>query len=267
MQVAAREVGALPLSIGTSLAIEELLKEPKNWPSELWINIRTVIRNLVGALDSTVRNRLLGQDVFPTLEAELLFLIEHLNTETRGKTKVVFYHCSYSDLRIKFPVAILKEHKTPNQLDALALETTCLDILFKRTSVPIVKYQTDISGSRVAALMISHLPVDLLSYEKFLSLKLLESHTGVIKERANWNTKLTSTGDSVRIPFNYLTVQVFGDKNNHFTAMPISIKKTLIALADQYRWTTVTNIATISTHVKSIPDVVVRDFITKILRA
>jgi hypothetical protein len=267
LKVANREVGELPLSIGTSLAIEQLIKTPNEWPEQLWINIRTVIRNIVGALPPEVKNGLVGIDVYPTLSAELNFIKEHVYSETRTKTTVVYYYCDYSDLRIKFPSAILKEAKTPNQLDAIALETTIVQELFAQASVDIKMFRTDIKADYSKIVMISHLPIDLLSAHFFHTVKLLESHTGTFKGKSEWNSKLTGGNKLLRIPFNKFTVQVFGDNNNHFNAMPISIKKIVLELADKKKWTTVSGLELITSHIKDISDLAARDFLLKIIRA
>ena len=81
----------------------------------------------------------------------------------------------------------------------------------------------------------THYAYDLLSNKDFKTLDLLESHTGVLKSKALWYTKFSDHKDSVRIPFNELFLQVFGD-STIFHPHDRKLRLEILAIADKYNW-------------------------------
>lgn len=270
--VAAREVGQLPVSIATAVALETLLlSDNRNeWPDELWINIRTLFRNLMGAIDSDLKKRVLADHLVPTLVTEMQFIAEQIPASTEGKTKVVYYHCSYKDLTLKLPNALLRNANTDLQRQYLALENSTMDLLFKKSKtgeITFKEFKTDIDGKDAKAIIITHSPCDLLSAKTFSRLKLLESHTGAIKGKSEWNTKLTNGKELTRIPFNKFTLQVFGDNNTYLSAMPIKIRNAVLEIAEEYKWTPVTTMDKIKYGIDGMRDHFGREYLRKIARS
>jgi hypothetical protein len=89
-----------------------------------------------------------------------------------------------------------------------------------------------------SAMMLTHYAYDLVNYRDFNKLVLLESHTGAIKERAQWYSKYYNGRELAMIPFREDFLQVFGD-NEHFRPMDIRLRKDLIEIAIQYKWSSI----------------------------
>ena len=94
--------------------------------------------------------------------------------------------------------------------------------------------------------------IDLLSNYSFPSCKLLESHTGKIKPKTYWNSKLSGK-DSGLMPFNAMTLQIFGDGEN-FAAYPRKLKLELIELAKKNKWSPITTNAKVESDLNKMTD-------------
>jgi len=276
MQVAVRSVGSLPLSIGTSLAIEALadrqdpdtgktIPAPEH-PDVLWVNLRTLIRNIHGAIENRdVRGLLAPEDFIDVAYQECSFLVSHLKEITREKTTVVFYYSDPYDIEKIFPHANIKQRTPKGAVTAAAqyaaIEDLASELLHERLSVEGLdsrKFGTLIKGDSKTAFIITHCPIDLLAEKDFLSFTLLESHTGRLKLRPDWNTKLSKLDGIERLPFNELTLQVFGDSSTFLSPMPQTFKKTLLQIAEKYNWTPLTTREKISYGLSTIDDPTVR---------
>jgi hypothetical protein len=248
-----REKGQFPLSIGTSLAFEGIfgvLPEKKVDPPpvsefpEIWVNTRTLFRNLYGALTKEASGAVIPKDFAKAIYEEMLIIQGIVQDKTRGRSTVVFYICTYKSLPGMFKNAIFKEPKTENQKFYATFENKTVDellILLKSIGQEglIVKLDSSISGSFKAALFLTHYPVDLLNATKFPQMALMESHTGTVKKELEWHTKLKGGKDMPRVPFNRMTIQVFGDSGDMFSPYPGDVKTALKDLAEKYKWTSV----------------------------
>ncbi len=268
-RMAMREVGALHLSIGTSLALESFCgilpeQETKNplveRVQELWINVRTLVRNLHGALDHETKELIRPEVLVQGIMEELQIIESVLQRYSGGRCKPVFYYCGYLDLARKHPNAVLKEYRTPKQQFYRELEQTSVHLVSENSAEGQVKrFENGIKGSGLKAAIITHCPIDLLHRYEFLELLLLESHTGTIKPPATWNTKLQGGKDLPRIPFNKMTLQLFGD-GVMFSSMPPKLKKYIVELAEADRWNTATTKEKIIHSIKQKRDPVAEAF-------
>lgn len=279
LDIAQREIGQLPLSIGTSMAIEvftdrpdperegRLLPKPKP-PEQLWVNVRTVFRNLYNAMNPDLRKLVLPDHFVPTLVNEIEMIQSIVSERTLGLTEVVFYHCTYKDLATRFPKAMHKPLNTELQKIYFAMEqSACEDALTKlHGQVAIKQYVSKIQGLSKASWILTHIPVDLVSTQFFSKLTLLESHTGKLKERLDWNTKLTGGEKVSHLPFMAFTMQVFGDGGLYFSPMPIKIKNEVLALAEKYRWTPATSLDKVRFSIQSMNDHFGRTWLLSIAR-
>lgn len=250
--LARRAVGELPLSIGTSLAMETL--EPNKRYGGLWINTRTLYRNIYDALDGEDRKALVGslmQDksqrnnqvvvaaFADTLEEELHQILQY----GQGKLdKVTLYHREYANLLRDYRHAILFNPKTPLQKTFRHLMDNVIDEVLRR---PIGRYVdfdkgSQLKGEPIKALIMTHYSIDLLSRTEFTQLRLIESYSGAIKSKSQWNTKLTDGKLYPRIPFNAFTIQVFGDRNILFMRYPKPVREAILELSERFKWTTMT---------------------------
>lgn len=264
-----RERGAFPVSIGTSLALESAAgiypeKPEPNPPirkvEEVWFNLRTIIRNLLGAIPTDARDRILPADAVAPLIEDLSIIKEVVHDISKMKTKAVFYHCDYKYLKRLFPKATLKEPTTAKQKQAHAVEEEIIRLFLENThGVKIVEFKGRIEGSYPTSFIVTHLPVDLLARYRFRQLTLLESHSGNLKPYGKWHTKLTGGKELEFIPFNEFSIQVFGDNNNHFSAQLPSLKKVVVDLAVKDHWTALTTDDKIRASIKKLEDKEIRD--------
>ena len=248
---ASRELGEkLPISIGTALALETLLDPiiPTPWSQGrveyLYLNLHTLFRNLYGSLTALDKIALYDIDYAQVLAKELIFIKEFLLTKAKG-TKLVAYCPTYDGLMQKYKFANVKTTNTPKQKEYVAISTATLKVLIKdpqkfqqQLGIPleVTDYKPPKNMERNCAIMTHH-PVELL-YSP-VSTVLLESHTGKYKKYSEWNTKLGSSSDTSHMPFNALTLQVFGDGVD-FGPMDRKVKAVVLALAEERKWTSVT---------------------------
>lgn len=279
LEVAQRELGNLPLSIGTSMAIELFTdrKDPDNPnkflkkhppPEQVWINIRTLFRNLYNAIDPDLRRKVLADHFVPTLLNELEQIKSLVNEQTLGRTEVVFYHCSYKDLNSRFPKAVHKQLSTDLQKIYFATEeNACKDLLKEYGELyGIRSYISKIRGDLRKVWLLTHIPVDLLSTESFAKVTLLESHTGKLKEKLDWNSKLTGGDKTSHLPFNTFTMQVFGDGGLLFSPMPLKIKREVLEISQKYNWTPATTMEKIRYGINQMNDHFGRNWLLSLAR-
>lgn len=257
----------LPISVSTAVAIEGLPEKKPLWGAELWINLRTLLRNLWSTINSDDRKYVGPEHLYAPFVAEMEQVRNAVRDITGGTMTVVFYHCDYSDLLRHLPNAILKEH-SELQKNYLAIEHNLMQVLLKYAeSFGIREFKTEIRGTPQKCLMMTHYPVDLLSAKSFGKLQLLESHTGTIKSKSEWHTKLTNGKQLDNIPFNHFTLQIFGDNNNLLNAMSIKIRKVVMEIAEKHKWTSVSTLDLIRFSIGEIKDPFARDFLMKVFRA
>lgn len=88
--------------------------------------------------------------------------------------------------------------------------------------------------------ILTHVVMDLL--ECGSNVKLLESHTGALKQSPEWSSKLLiRKEDRGIIPFNYVTLNIFGDKNFVQPQLP-SIKQKVYPIAEKSHWNSSTTL-------------------------
>lgn len=270
--VSEREKGQYPISIATSLALEgaagihpDNVVEPPPFndpPRELWINIRTLFRNMMGAMSSDNRKVVLPRDLHMGLMEELTIIEQVVTQLSQGRTITVFYGCDYTALPRKYPKAQLKQANTPNQRDYLGTEQQTLRLLMgDHGSQELRHFDTELTGKHGASWIITHLPLDLLSRSHFESLKLLESHTGTLKGPALWYTKFTGGKDLPQIPFSAFGLQVFGDGGHQFNQMPIAIRQEVLRLAEEYKWNATTTRDRLLYCIRTIQDPMTRSWL------
>lgn len=239
-----RVVGQYPLSIATSLALEGLYKVHPDTPphsyriseyKELWVNFRTLFRNYYNAIGRDFYG-LLNKD---QLKAAFVNEIENLKSVVQQLSpdmKLQIYLSEYNTLHRLFPKAVLREDTTDIQL----YYTKCLKDMIKHVlerdvdkEIRVVDTFIDKIPSR--AIMFTHAPVDLF-VKNHQGLLLLESHTGVLKSKVQWNTKYMNGKSLTQMPFRLDFLTIFGDSET-FRPGLMPFRKTLIELSIKYNWT------------------------------
>jgi hypothetical protein len=226
-----RTISAFPLSIGTSLAFESLF-EPRLDPydptrqipekvdinsySEIYINVSTMFRNIVGAISKSAFEKTSPQEFKDVIEFEIDIINNLLSNEGRGTCIPVYYLTDHDRLAKRISLKGIK-FRTPNTDSQKYYNQVFEDtvkLLFK-FSDSYVQTDEDIKPkARTKSLIMTHIPYDLLSYKNFLTLDLLESHTGKLKHKFEWNTKYSplGTNDLSILPFTRKLLLIFGDK-------------------------------------------------------
>lgn len=252
-----RTVSAFNLSVGTSLALESIFSadNPSIDPNriipqkinisdyqELWINLGTLFRNILGSLTKEDSNRVLYGELAQCLEYEVE-LINHLTTtQSNNRVKTIYYASNYQDLQTLYPLARVRTDNTQNQKIYRALHNkaieTYLKSIYKQDDHRTFKNKIR-NNYRAKVLMLTHMPYDLLSRDQFSVLHLLESHTGLMRTQATWYFKYYDGKNLPPMPFNEGLLQVFGDKES-FSVLDIKMKRDLIDLIKENKWTPAT---------------------------
>lgn len=248
MLLAQREMGQFPISIATSLALEGaagILEEApvspapivSYSPKEIWFNLRTLFRNLYGSVERSVRDNITAGPAYDTLLNELEAIVSAVGTISNHKAKPVLYYSTLNSMVREFPYAKLKEAKTDLQKQYAFIEReVCVAIVKELGEETVRVFDVHLKGNHPTAFMVTHTPVDLLSDRFFQRLWLLESHTGAVKPKTQWSTKLTGSKGYEKIPFNRFTLQIFGDDSTYFYSQSIKYKRFLIDLAEKKHW-------------------------------
>jgi hypothetical protein len=220
----------------------DVIKAPIKDYDELWINVRTLFRNIVGALSNEDAAKI-EPDAYAMLAIEELNIIKAALLDHGFEVVVVGYVCSYASLSGNYPKAQMREIRTDKQLFYAALENQTVAAAFEnlgRDNELLLPFDVSIRGNSRRTMLLSNYPIDLINFKSALQLALVESHTGVIKKRQHWHTKLLNGRDLPHIPFDRMTIQMFGDTGNLFAPYPKAHREKLLALATQYQWTSLT---------------------------
>lgn len=279
-----RVVSAFPLSIATSLALESIFYSPtpsfdpdRKIPQkvdisnydEFWINLSTLFRNIMGALNKDDSNRVGASGLSETLAFEMETIESIVKNEGKGRVKLVFYACEYKDATSasKHPYAIFRQDATDKQKIYRDLHNKTIARLLKdRESSSSLKIlnSTLKPDHHCKALVLTHIAYDLLSYKNFTTLDLIESHTGVLKPRAMWYTKLHDGKELNFIPFNEGFLQIFGD-SEHFKPFDIRVRRALVEIAKTHSWTQVTTLTKIRSNINEMTDAFTKAILLKML--
>jgi hypothetical protein len=277
--IVSRATSAIPVSIGTSLALESILAgiAPPYDPdrvipemislddyAEIWINCATLVRNIVGAVPAEQAKVLQPKHIAECLYEEIDIINTCIREQTSGRVKAVFYQCEYGALKTLYPRAAVREPATPKQMEAAKLNQLLVNHFKARppNGAYFRTFSPNLEPDRpVKALVITHIAYDLCSYRRFTKLDLLESHTGARKARAAWYTKLSNSKDTQNVPFGPFALQVFGDSNN-FAPSPMAVRKAVLEMAKEHNWTSLTTKDRIRLCVQLLPSGDVKNLLT-----
>ena len=265
--VSSRAVEAYPISIATSIALEHVLgvqseanpePKPKSIQNyrEFWLNIKTLYRNLYGALEKQAALEVLPDILAETLWQEMEMLASIISQYSNGVTKVVFYLSNYKGIRERYKLATFKGDHTEKQIANAVLMKNTLAKLFKdhkETDEQDIRiFDLHLKPTQnVNTLILTHIAYDLVSYKNFGTLTLLESHTGSIKTREKWYTKYHNGKELPALPFMEGLLPVFGD-NEFFSPLNSKSRKEILDLAAKYNWSPATTVEKIKYGVNTL---------------
>lgn len=218
-----RPKSGFPVSIPTGLALQTIfdpvqpvidpdrLVPPKairgNYNTYLF-NISTLLRNLISSIPGKELMFHSQQAIFDTLLEEIEYLTHFFRM---NDLNISFYVHTYNYVLSKYKDQI-RAANTENQKYIQAVNDFCFKKLKGQDDV--LHFTKHLEPSRgTAALLLTHVPWDLLSHHSFLRLDLLESHTGVIKTRKDWNSKYFKIKDHdlSNLPFIESLLTTLGD--------------------------------------------------------
>lgn len=282
-----REVGQYPLTIGTSLAIESLLgiavdvdgnptqkinqatgsAAPLFEFDEVWVNLRTLVRNIMGGISAAEKKRVEVNDLCEVLYSEMGVITTEINAVKQ--TPVVFY-ASDMDLS-KYTNAKLRKASTEIKIWFEKLSVDSIGRVFnhfKKNPTDLYKlkhFKLKIEPDMpTKAVILTNFPIDLVNWQRFKELVLLESHTGVLKPRAEWYTKYFNGKEKCkRIPFNEKFLQIFGDKET-FSPLDQKYRDDILAVAEKYKWTPLTTPDKVSYGIKTLKNHYFTDYYLKL---
>lgn len=259
-----REVGdILPISIGTALAIEVLLTGGKPPQADfLFMNIRTLYRNYHGSYKAPYLIAI--KDFTNDFIEELKLILDTVEFTITGNVLPVLYTTTGEALKSTMPHAKLKIPSTTLQIKYSKLELYVVTAAAKKLKDKLTVFDLLLEGNNSTSLIISNYPLDLLSYHKFRKLGLLESHTGVIKLKNEWISKLTKNDDYKNLPFNIMTIQILGD-GVQIKTIGLKIVKSLIALATDNRWSAATTIAKVKFDLRKLKDPLLKNVLSDMI--
>lgn len=257
--LAERVMNNAGVSVGTALAMETILP---NWPvfdngrtpppavnlfdyKRVWINLSTLFRNLYNSLPRERLDGLKDLDAGEALYHELDTIARAIKDGSQGAVEAHFYYCDYKDIARLYPKALLRIGATEKQLKYKAHMEKAVAIAIKTANLNqpglVSTFHTQLLPKAYGnTLIMTHYPVDLLSEHRFGKLSLLESHTGLVKNKTLWHTKFFNGKTLSNIPFNGLTLQVFGD-DHHFKAMDNKIRAAVMEIAEKGKWNWMTS--------------------------
>lgn len=221
-----RPMSGFPVSIGTGLALETLFTpvqpvydESRVTPDHpvlgtytLYIfNLSTLLRNLVTSVPSRELHVIPKADIMEAVLEEIEFITNFFES---NNLSAKFYINDYQYVKYTYGhTNSLRKSTTDHQLFVDGIYDYCLGALRKEDDVTL--FSKDIKYDRTdSALLLTHVPFDLIGYNNFIRLDLLESNTGKIKPRQMWNTKyhrLPDGRDMSFLPFMEYLLVTFGD--------------------------------------------------------
>lgn len=253
-----RTMSSFPLSIGTALAMETFFNnrtspyDPERQIPDrvdvstyftIYINVGTLIRNLMGSLPTETVASVDVTSVIDTLYSELEVIESLFSVEGGDLCKPVFYFNDYKHVlnSLKYSSVYFRFPNSATELHYEKFHKEALSVMTKSNDEVEVIHELIKPNKPIKSLILTHQAFDLLSKKNFIQLDLIESHTGKLKTFNMWSTKFAPVGsiDFSRIPFNSTTLFIFGDR--YFVQpTPIRLRKTVDEIATKCHWTSVT---------------------------
>lgn len=255
--LASRTISGFPLSVATGLSFQSLftanmpvidpartVPEHVNFAkySEIWINVTTLFRNISTAINKTAFVASTPEEFKDTLLMEMGVIDSLFQNEGLGLCKPRYYYTQHDKLVARFPEQVKhREDTTDTQKAYQSKLLATLKLLDADTEV-VQKFDETLNvNGYPTALIFTHIPYDLLSYPKFTKLTLLESHTGVTKEKNRWYSKYYPVGneDLSHLPFLRKLLLVFGDRVLIHPGI-MALRRQIVEIARNRQWSPMT---------------------------
>ena len=250
----------LNISIGTALAFEGLMDAPTGQIEAVYINLRTIVRNYLSAYEG---ESMVGVVEHKQILNEELVRVEEIIRDQWPKMRIHFYVCTYRTIQVHYPHA---KHRTKLTLKQQTYADLEQDMISAVHSVTYEVLDTEFKAKNERVLLLTHYPLDLISARRLGRVTLLESHTGKLKPRTEWITKITRDEKQLMLPFNRATIQILGDKNILFRRMGRDIVTAIVDLGLTRRWTRLTTIDKMIYDIRKIRDPYLSNFLINLTK-
>lgn len=261
-----RTMGALPLSIATSLAFEGVLgKHPQqielnggialkpqlHGVKTIHVNVETLIRNILNATDNNLA--MLCQVEVGDLISAVYWEIENISNlkDIDPVFKGVdfnFYIGLYPDLHKRLPLAIFKQVLS----DKDRIRERLVEKILDSKLITVCEFNRyPLQPGRF--MVLTHLLLNLVSIDNHGrggDAILLESHTGKTKERHLWGSRLATNCKDHILPLNILTAVIYGD-GVHFNSQGIKVKRFMCEMATKHHWNGNTTLGRMIQNIKA----------------
>ncbi len=220
-------ISSFGINIGTGLMLESLLEpiddridEDRVAPNKIkqsdyelyYINIDSFIQNVISSYEANTVELLIQRKksvidmVIERIVSELTLVKSLLDIE------VIYYHCLYgSYVRRK----AFKEHNPETKVFKIKKSIEYLYGLLKENKEVSIQEVDVYLPIRKKSLISTSNAVDLLNANR-MELDLLEFHTGVLKKRNKFYTKLNTTSE---LPFEEVLLFALGDKKGTINSL------------------------------------------------
>jgi len=266
-----RTTGSYGLSVGTSIVMETLfgsdhlvykkdrvIERMDYRPySYMYINLYTIVRNILSSADKTTAD-LINKSSYRTILEVIYTEVEIIESLLHGSgVEPVWYMFDYSKGLIEIKNVSTKASKlfllTKDVLEYDKDEFSAICTNYIRGGIKL----TDCKDKRV--IMNTHITQDLLNHKYTNTLVNVESVTGAVITKMNFNKKYPKSAayDKKRLPFNEVILRMVGDGlliRQAFKTKEFDSRKIVGRLADEFNWTPLTSEDTVIRNIRSDAD-------------
>jgi len=266
-----RTISSFGVSIGTGLMLESLFKPTTKRYDEAriipdnkatvndfkyhYINVFTLIRNILSAANKKNKDLTSSKKTIKSIAEVLSYEIDLLfGLYDNSNCHLVLYMLKYDkalsvmnsgiktangEMVNKIEKNVLEEVLDIYDIYKSVSETSLNDILVD------VEIQSNIRLNKLKVadtkiLITTSYPLDLLNqHSTYFNIRLLESHTGVIKSKMSWYTKYNNIKD-IMLPFSKYLLYVFGDSSGDIKPLGIKERRDILEIAKLKSWSPIT---------------------------
>jgi len=229
-------------NISSGIILEKLVEDkPKKLP--IYFNVKTLFRNYIGCLDGNadakikaLKNHVSARPVINGFIDDTKLLI---NGFLDSGFELHFYNIDYKPF-LKNVLNARKEEEFKG-LKSVVRKIEKFAITEVKRNFPgiYIEYKNPKLKGKVPKeiYMVTHIGIELLNFVGNVKVKLIESHTGVIKESTEWYSKYAKIGNRKMsvFPLDELLYNILGD-NDYVKQGDIKLRKHLYNIAVEMAW-------------------------------
>lgn len=268
-----RTTSSFGLSIGTSLTMESIFGiDNKSYDATriftrvdvskyefYYINVLTLLRNIYTSVNSSELSKVIDKSEHKKYVLDILFNeFEILNRLFDGhECKIAYFLPDYSSVSDKTFLRVNSKVPMKDIIHTTSL-TLYRDISneLEELNVNVLEDTHKLDKSSKKTLITTHIAVDLLNYKYVRELDLLESHTGVLKTKKEFNCRYPKSKvyDRDRLPFNEVLLRLLGD--NLVLPKPlVNYRSSIGEISKLFNWTPLTTETKVIENLKSNKDI------------